>query len=92
MRVSDFIILGKLLKRDLSECEDNYDDFGSNSEFGSCLYGGSYGADPGRTSCRQIFTEYKLLALSSNSRLEVDRFKLPSACACFIRESFSIEI
>ena len=75
-----------------SECEENYDDFGSDSEFGSCLYGGSYGYDPSRTSCRQIFTEYKLLALSHSSQLEVDRFKLPSACACYIRDSFTIEV
>ena len=46
------------------------------------------------TSCRQIHTEYKLLALSSaGDRLEVDTFMLPSACACYTQQnSFSLQL
>ena len=60
----------------------------------SCLYGGAEGNNPLGTSCRQIHTEYKLLALSSaGDRLEVDTFMLPSACACYTQQnSFSLQI
>jgi len=57
-------------------------------EFGSCLYSGAVGNNPELTSCKQLYTEHKLLALSDNGQLEVDSFKLPSACACFYREDF----
>ena len=60
----------------------------------SCLYGGAEGNNPLMTSCRQIHTEYKLLALSSaGDRLEVDTFMLPSACACYTQQnSFSLQL
>jgi len=61
----------------------------------SCLYSGSLGNSPGLTSCRQIFTQHKLLALTDEDRLEVDSFMLPSACACFIQNnlfSFQFEL
>merc|ERR1712029_504786 len=55
-------------------------------EFGSCLYSGAVGNNPDLTNCKQLYTEHKLLALSDNGQLEVDSFKLPSACACFYKE------
>ena len=57
-------------------------------EFGSCLYSGAVGNNPDLTNCKQLYTEHKLLALSDNGQLEVDSFKLPSACACFYKEDF----
>jgi len=77
---------------EVEECEhsllSSVDD--SSDTFGSCLYAGSSGQNPGRTACKQIYTEYKLLALSSSeTNLEVDSFLLPSACACYISGSLS---
>merc|ERR1712228_323445 len=60
-------------------------------EFGSCLYSGSEGNNPDLTVCRQLYTEHKLLALSDEGQLIVDSFKLPSACACFVREDLILE-
>jgi len=60
-------------------------------DFGVCLYSGSEGNDPSLTSCKQIYTEHKLLALSEEGQLLVDSFKLPSACACFFREDYILE-
>merc|ERR1712130_1001226 len=37
------------------------------------------------------YTEHKLLSLTADGQLEVDSFKLPSACACFVREDFMLE-
>jgi len=59
--------------------------------FGSCLYSGAVGNNPGLTSCQQLYTQHKLLALSSDGQLLVDSFKLPSACACFYKEDFVLE-
>merc|ERR1711982_89616 len=60
-------------------------------DFGSCLYSGAHGNNPALTSCKQLYTEHKLLALSSDGQLVVDSFKLPSACACFYKEDFVLE-
>merc|ERR1719369_2501409 len=50
------------------------------------------GNNPDLTVCRQIYTEHKLLALDpEEGQLLVDSFKLPSACACFVREDFILE-
>merc|ERR1711971_977883 len=54
-----------------------------DDDFGSCLYSGSQGNDPGSTSCRQLYREHRLLALNGANNLEVDSFKLPSVCACY---------
>ena len=59
--------------------------------FGSCLYSGATGNNPGLTSCQQLHTQHKLLALSTDGQLVVDSFKLPSACACFYKEDFVLE-
>ena len=59
--------------------------------FGSCLYSGAVGNNPGLTSCQQLYTQHKLLALSTDGQLVVDSFKLPSACACFYKEDFVLE-
>ena len=60
---------------------------------GSCLYGGAAGNNPLATSCRQVYTQYKLLAVSSDQdSLEVDTFMLPSACACYTHQSFNIQL
>jgi len=91
---------------EIEECH-NYDDyedlpaeesdsvqFGENKEptdFGVCLYSGAQGNNPDLTVCKQIYTEHKLLALSEEGQLLVDSFKLPSACACFVREDFILE-
>ena len=61
------------------------------AEFGSCLYSGAVGNNPALTSCKQLYTEHKLLALSADGQLVVDSFKLPSACACFYKEDFVLE-
>merc|ERR1712165_339821 len=61
------------------------------TEFGSCLYSGAVGNNPALTSCKQLYTEHKLLALSADGQLVVDSFKLPSACACFYKEDFVLE-
>jgi len=62
------------------------------TDFGVCLYSGAQGNNPDLTICRQIFTEHKLLALDpEEGQLLVDSFKLPSACACFVREDFILE-
>jgi len=62
------------------------------TDFGVCLYSGAQGNNPDLTVCRQIYTEHKLLALDpEKGQLLVDSFKLPSACACFVREDFILE-
>lgn len=62
------------------------------TDFGVCLYSGAEGNNPDLTVCRQIYTEHKLLALDpEEGQLLVDSFKLPSACACFVREDFILE-
>ena len=73
---------------DIEECEEPFfSDFNSDS-YGSCLYAGGQGKNPSVTACKQIYSEYKLLSLASNQlSLEVDKFRLPSACACYITES-----
>jgi len=91
---------------EIEECHDfNYYDeepvaqngsvqFGEKTEqenFGVCLYSGAEGNNPDLTTCKQIYTEHKLLALSEEGQLLVDSFKLPSACACFVREEFILE-
>lgn len=90
---------------EIEECHNfnEYDDlsvqngsvqFGETKEledFGVCLYSGSEGNNPDLTTCRQIYTEHKLLALSEEGQLLVDSFKLPSACACFLREDYVLE-
>jgi len=79
---------------DLPVEENNSVQFGENKEpidFGVCLYSGSGGNNPDLTVCKQIYTEHKLLALSDEGQLLVDSFKLPSACACFVREDFILE-
>jgi len=60
-------------------------------DFGSCLYSGAHGNNPFLTSCKQLYTEHKLLALSNDGQLVVDSFKLPSACACFYKEDFILK-
>jgi len=60
-------------------------------DFGSCLYSGAHGNNPALTSCKQLYTEHKLLALSNDGQLVVDSFKLPSACACFYKEDFTLK-
>merc|ERR1712025_1283100 len=89
---------------EIEECTNSTreEGFGSDGElfksqedeennFGVCLYSGTEGNDPDLTVCRQIYTEHKLLALSNENQLEVDSFRLPSACACFVREEFILE-
>jgi len=79
---------------DLPVEENNSVQFGENKEpidFGVCLYSGAQGNNPDLTVCKQIYTEHKLLALSDEGQLLVDSFKLPSACACFVREDFILE-
>merc|ERR1712013_624618 len=62
------------------------------TDFGVCLYSGAQGNNPDLTVCRQIYTEHKLLAPDpEKGQLLVDSFKLPSACACFVREDFILE-
>merc|ERR1712111_195542 len=61
------------------------------AEFGSCLYSGAVGNNPALTSCKQLYTEHKLLSLSNDGQLVVDSFKLPSACACFYKEDFTLK-
>lgn len=61
------------------------------ARFGSCLYSGAVGNNPSLTSCQQLYTQHKLLALSTDGQLVVDSFKLPSACACFYKEDFVLE-
>jgi len=60
-------------------------------DYGSCLYSGAHGNNPFLTSCKQLYTEHKLLALSNDGQLVVDSFKLPSACACFYKEDFVLK-
>jgi len=77
---------------EVEECEHSYSSSieYSSDTFGSCLYAGSSGKNPRLTACKQIYTEYKLLALSSSeTNLEVDSFLLPSACACYISGSLN---
>jgi len=62
------------------------------SKFGVCLYGGAEGQDPDSTVCRQKYTEHKLLAFTADSELLVDSFKLPSACACYIKDDFDFDL
>jgi len=56
-------------------------------DFGSCLYSSSGGNQPGLTSCKQDHREHRLLSFTKQGLLEVAAFKLPSACACYIRQS-----
>lgn len=72
---------------EVKECNDFAFSQDSSGSFGSCLYSGATGNIPELTSCKQIYTEHKLLALTDNDQLEVDSFMLPSACACFIQHS-----
>jgi len=77
---------------EVEECDDSFVfNAGSSKEFGVCLYSGSEGNNPALTSCRQIYTEHKLLALTEAGNLEVDRFRLPSACACFVNSRFGLQ-
>jgi len=77
---------------EIEECDDRFVfSEESNDEFGDCLYSGSQGNNPDATTCKQIYNEHKLLALTENGQLEVDRFRLPSACACFFNPFFVIE-
>merc|ERR1712126_467654 len=55
-----------------------------DNDYGSCMYSGSDGDNPEFTSCRQLYTEHKLLSLTTEGQLEVDSFMLPSACACYV--------
>jgi hypothetical protein len=78
---------------EIEECVDQNSrrQFGrsnNQTEFGVCLYGGAEGHNQDFTVCKQLYTEHKLLAFSADSELVVDRFKLPSACACFVRKDF----
>jgi len=68
---------------EIDECQGFGFGDGDDEVFGSCLYSGSQGNDPGSTSCRQLYRQHRLLALNGANKLEVDSFKLPSACACF---------
>jgi len=80
---------------EIEECENQgFSSFDSPEDtFGSCQYGGSLGNNPRETSCRQIYTEYKLLSLSSSeTSLEVDTFMLPSACACYTAQNSNTQI
>jgi len=70
---------------EVKECNEFAFSQDSSGSFGSCLYSGATGNIPELTSCKQIYTEHKLLALTDNDQLEVDSFMLPSACACFIQ-------
>ena len=71
---------------EVEECDNSFGfSQGSSDEFGVCLYSGSQGNNPGLTSCKQVYTEHKLLALTEAGQLEVDRFMLPSACACYFK-------
>jgi len=82
---------------EVEECDNATlsEDFGRDRhderDFGVCLYSGAGGNDPDLTVCRQLYTEHKLLSLTADGQLEVDSFKLPSACACFVREDFMLE-
>jgi len=77
---------------EIEECDDSFTfSQGSGDEFGDCLYSGSQGNNPDFTTCKQIYTEHKLLALTEAGQLEVDRFMLPSACACYVQTSFSLQ-
>lgn len=58
-------------------------------DFGTCLYSGIEGHNPSQTSCRQLYREHKLLVVTQKGELEIDKFSLPSACACFLRTEFN---
>jgi len=58
-------------------------------EFGSCLYSGVPGNNPHFTVCKQLHREHKLLAITEEGQLEIDKFRLPSACACHKSASFN---
>ena len=76
---------------EIEECDDRFVfSQESGDQFGDCLYSGSQGNNPEFTACKQIYTEHKLLALTETGQLEVDRFMLPSACACFIQPFFGL--
>jgi len=78
---------------EIEECDDRFVfSQESSDEFGDCLYSGSQGNNPEFTACKQIYTEHKLLALTEGGKLEVDRFMLPSACACFVQPFFGLEL
>ena len=80
---------------EVEECRQSQFSFVDETQdsFGSCLYAGSAGQNPSRTSCKQIYTEHKLLSLSSSAQaLEVDRFLLPSACACYVAGHNNIQL
>jgi len=78
---------------EVEECKESFGfSQGSDDDFGVCLYSGSEGNNPGLTSCKQVYTEHKLLALTDVGQLEVDRFMLPSACACYIKNGFSLQL
>jgi len=77
---------------EIEECDDRFVfSQESGDQFGDCLYSGSQGNNPEFTACKQIFTEHKLLALTETGQLEVDRFRLPSACACFFQPFFGLQ-
>eukprot|EP00092_Neocalanus_flemingeri_P014283 GFUD01015404.1.p1 GENE.GFUD01015404.1~~GFUD01015404.1.p1 ORF type:complete len:510 (-),score=86.92 GFUD01015404.1:496-2025(-) len=76
---------------EIEECDNSYGfSQDSSDEFGVCLYSGSEGNNPDLTSCKQLYTEHKLLALTEAGQLEVDRFMLPSACACYVNNNFNV--
>lgn len=58
-----------------------------NTEFGSCLYSGVQGLHPTGTVCKQLYREHRLMIISEKGELEIDSFRLPSACACHLRGS-----
>jgi len=60
-----------------------------NEDFGSCLYSGILGNIPSQTTCKQLYREHKLLVITEKGKLEVDNFRLPSACACYLRKEFA---
>lgn len=81
---------------EIEECIDqsNRRQFGAvgvETKFGVCLYGGAEGHNPDLTVCKQKYTEHKLLAFTADSELLVDSFKLPSACACYVKSDFTFD-
>jgi len=79
---------------EIEECVDKTrgQQFDEDSKFGVCMYGGAEGQNPELTVCRQKYTEHKLLAFTADSELLVDSFKLPSACACYIKDDFGFDL
>ena len=57
-----------------------------------CTYGGQRGLYPSATSCRQLYSNQRLLALNDDaSDVYVETFSVPSACVCAIVDAEPFE-